>query len=63
MQLVHERARRGVADIDLVITRAEIDEATQAYRRMAGFALSALRSDPIPLVDQWATVIDGSVKR
>jgi 5-methylphenazine-1-carboxylate 1-monooxygenase len=65
MQLVHERAPDGFGDIDLVITRAEIDEATEAYRRTAGFALSALRCDPRSLVDQWATAIDepGDVER
>jgi len=57
MQLVHERAPDGFGDIDRVITRAEIDEATEAYRRTAGFALSALRTDPRSLVDQWATDI------
>ena len=46
MQLVHERAPDGFDDIDAVITRAEIDEVTEAYRRTAGFALQALRDDP-----------------
>jgi 5-methylphenazine-1-carboxylate 1-monooxygenase len=58
MQLVHERAPDGFSDIDKVITRAEIDEATEAYRSTAGFALSVLRADPRSLIDQWATVSD-----
>jgi len=60
MQLVHEWAPDGFGDIDQVITRAEIDEATEAYRRTAGFTLSAFRSDPSSLIDQWATVIEAS---
>jgi hypothetical protein len=52
MQLVHERAPEGFVDIDDVISRAEIDAATEAYRRTAGFALSALLDDPRSLVDQ-----------
>jgi len=52
MQLVHERAPDGFADIDDVITRAEIDEVTEAYRTTAGFALSALRDDPRSLIDR-----------
>jgi 2-polyprenyl-6-methoxyphenol hydroxylase-like FAD-dependent oxidoreductase len=56
MQLVHERAPDGFADIGSVITRDEIDEVTEAYRRTAGFALSALRADPRSLVDQTADV-------
>ena len=43
MQLVHERAPDGFDDIDDVITEAEIDEVTEAYRRTAGFALAALQ--------------------
>ena len=56
MQLVHERAPDGFTDIGSVITRAEIDEVTEAYRSTAGFALSALRADPRSLLDQWATI-------
>ncbi len=52
MQLVHERAPDGFDDIDAVITRTEIDEVTEAYRRTAGFALQALRDDPRSLIDQ-----------
>ena len=55
MQVVHERAPNGFDDIDRVISRAEIDEVTEAYRRTAGFALSALQADPRSLIDQWAT--------
>ena len=46
MQLVHERAPDGFDDVDDVITRAEIDEATEAYRSTAGFALAALPRRP-----------------
>ncbi len=56
MQVVHERAPEGFNDINTVITRAEIEEVTEAYRRTAGFALSALQADPRSLIDQWATV-------
>jgi 2-polyprenyl-6-methoxyphenol hydroxylase-like FAD-dependent oxidoreductase len=52
MQLVHERAPEGFVDIDDVISRAEIDAVTEAYRRTAGFALSSLLDDPRSLVDQ-----------
>jgi 2-polyprenyl-6-methoxyphenol hydroxylase-like FAD-dependent oxidoreductase len=52
MQLVHERAPDGFDDVDTVITRAEIDEVTESYRRTAGFALSALRDDPRSLIDR-----------
>ena len=51
MQLVHERAPDGFDDIDAVISRDEIDEVTEAYRRTAGFALAALRDDPRSLID------------
>ncbi|HUF97946.1 MAG TPA: flavin-dependent oxidoreductase [Ilumatobacter sp.] len=51
MQLVEERAPDGFASIDDVITRAEIDEVTDGYRRTAGFALAAL-SDGISLADR-----------
>ena len=52
MQLVHERAPDGFDDINTVITRAEIDEVTEAYRRTAGFALQSLRDDPRSLIEQ-----------
>jgi 2-polyprenyl-6-methoxyphenol hydroxylase-like FAD-dependent oxidoreductase len=52
MQLVHERAPDGFGDVDAVITRAEIDEVTEGYRRTAGFALSTLRDDPRSLIDR-----------
>ena len=55
MQVVHERAPNGFDDIGQVISRAEIDEVTEAYRQTAGFALSALQADPRSLTDQWAT--------
>jgi hypothetical protein len=54
MQLVHQRAPDGFDDIDAVISRAEIDEVTESYRRTAGFALSALRDDPRSLIDRQA---------
>jgi 5-methylphenazine-1-carboxylate 1-monooxygenase len=52
MQLVHERAPDGFDDVNTVITRAEIDEVTEGYRRTAGFALDALRADSRSLIDQ-----------
>jgi 5-methylphenazine-1-carboxylate 1-monooxygenase len=55
MQLVHERAPDGFSDVDSVITNAEIDEVTEAYRHTGGFALSALRTDPRSVIEQWAT--------
>lgn len=42
MQLVEERAPDGFTRIDDVISRAEILEVTDGYRRTAGFALEAL---------------------
>jgi 2-polyprenyl-6-methoxyphenol hydroxylase-like FAD-dependent oxidoreductase len=51
MQLVHERAPDGFDDIDDVISRTEIDEVTESYRRTAGFALSAMVDDPRSLID------------
>jgi len=42
MQLVHERAPNGFTSIDDVISRDEILEVTEGYRRTAGFALEAL---------------------
>ncbi len=44
---------RGIRPTSMtVITRDEIDEVTLAYRRTAGFALSALGDDPRSLIDQ-----------
>jgi 2-polyprenyl-6-methoxyphenol hydroxylase-like FAD-dependent oxidoreductase len=54
MQLVHERAPNGFDDVDTVISRAEIDDVTDAYRRTAGFALNALRDDRRSLLQQWS---------
>ena len=51
MQLVEERAPHGFDRIDDVITRSEIDEITEGYRRTAGFALAAL-DDPTSLADR-----------
>ena len=59
MQLVHERAPDGFDDITTVISRAEIDDVTEAYRRTAGFALQGLRDDPRSLIDQPLNVTDG----
>ena len=42
MRLVHERAPDGFDDINGVISREEIDEVTESYRRTAGFAVEAL---------------------
>jgi len=47
-----ERAPDGFDDIDAVITRAEIDDVTESYRRTAGFALSTLRDHPRSLIDR-----------
>jgi 2-polyprenyl-6-methoxyphenol hydroxylase-like FAD-dependent oxidoreductase len=44
MKLVEERAPDGFDDIDEVITRAEIDQATEKYRQTAGFAVASLAS-------------------
>jgi 5-methylphenazine-1-carboxylate 1-monooxygenase len=42
MKLVEERAPDGFTKIDEVITRDEIDQATEQYRKTAGFALASL---------------------
>jgi 2-polyprenyl-6-methoxyphenol hydroxylase-like FAD-dependent oxidoreductase len=55
MQIVHDRAPHGFDDVDAVITRAEIEDATESYRQTAGFALSALRDDPRSLLVQCAS--------
>ncbi len=55
MQIVEERAPEGFTDIDEVISRAEIDQATEHYRRTAGFALAALASG-VSAMDAIATV-------
>ena len=44
MKLVHDRAPDGFDDIADVITHDEILDATDGYRRTAGFALEALAS-------------------
>jgi 5-methylphenazine-1-carboxylate 1-monooxygenase len=51
MKLVEERAPDGFADIADVITPDEIAEATDGYRRTAGFALAAL-ADGVSLADR-----------
>jgi len=38
MQLAHERAPDGFADIEDVIPRAELEEIAARYKRLAGFA-------------------------
>jgi 2-polyprenyl-6-methoxyphenol hydroxylase-like FAD-dependent oxidoreductase len=43
MKLVHERAPEGFTDIGSVISREEIAQVTEEYRRTAGFALAALQ--------------------
>ncbi len=52
---MHERVPDEFDDVDTVISRAEIDDVTEAYRRTAGLALAALEADPRSLIDQWAT--------
>jgi 2-polyprenyl-6-methoxyphenol hydroxylase-like FAD-dependent oxidoreductase len=42
MQLVEQRDPDGTSGVAAVITAAEIDAATEGYRRTAGFALAAL---------------------
>lgn len=51
MQLVEERAPDGFDRLDDVITKDEILEVTDGYRRTAGFALEAL-ADGISLADR-----------
>jgi 2-polyprenyl-6-methoxyphenol hydroxylase-like FAD-dependent oxidoreductase len=51
MQLVEERAPDGFDRIDDVISRAEILEVTDGYRRTAGFALEAL-ADGVSIADR-----------
>lgn len=51
MKLVEDRAPDGFADIADVITPDEIAEATDGYRRTAGFALAAL-ADGVSLADR-----------
>ncbi len=51
MQLVEERAPHGFDRLADVITPAEIAEATDGYRRTAGFALEAL-ADGVSLADR-----------
>ena len=46
MQLVYERAPDGFDAIGTVISREEIDQVTENYRRTAGFALAALPGRP-----------------
>ena len=38
MQLAHERAPDGFADIEDVIPRVELEEIAARYKRLAGFA-------------------------
>jgi 2-polyprenyl-6-methoxyphenol hydroxylase-like FAD-dependent oxidoreductase len=51
MALVEERAPDGFGRIDDVISKAEIDEVTEGYRRTAGFAVSDLERG-ISLLDE-----------
>jgi 5-methylphenazine-1-carboxylate 1-monooxygenase len=48
MKLVEDRAPAGFTNINDVITPAEILEATDGYRRTAGFALAALAAPTAP---------------
>jgi 2-polyprenyl-6-methoxyphenol hydroxylase-like FAD-dependent oxidoreductase len=49
MQLVHERAPHGFARIEDVLSRAELEEAASAYKRIAGFDKDELNARP-PIV-------------
>jgi 5-methylphenazine-1-carboxylate 1-monooxygenase len=51
MAIVEERAPGGFERIDDVISRAEIDEVTEGYRRTAGFAVSDLEKG-VSLLDE-----------
>ena len=51
-----ERAPDGFDDVDDVITRAEIDEATEAYRRRPGSRSPRCATTRRSLVDQVADV-------
>lgn len=51
MQLVEQRAPDGFERLDDVITRDEVLEVTDGYRRTAGFALDAL-ADGVSLADR-----------
>jgi 2-polyprenyl-6-methoxyphenol hydroxylase-like FAD-dependent oxidoreductase len=55
MQLVEQRAPNGFTDINEVISRAEIDQVTEQYRRTAGFAVASLASG-VSVMDAIATV-------
>ena len=46
MQLAHERAPNGFADLDAVISKAERDEIAANYKRLAGFDKEALSTRP-----------------
>ena len=46
MQLVEERAPSGFERLADVITPDEILQATDGYRKMAGFSLQQLRDRP-----------------
>ncbi len=49
MQLVETRAPAGFARIDDVLSRAELEDAASAYKRLAGFDKDALNARP-PIV-------------
>jgi 2-polyprenyl-6-methoxyphenol hydroxylase-like FAD-dependent oxidoreductase len=53
MKLVHERAPEGFSDIGAVISPEEIAQATEDYRRTAGFALAALQRSTSLLDDPY----------
>ena len=42
MQIVEERAPQGFADLDIVISRAELEAIAAAYKQIAGFDRDAL---------------------
>jgi hypothetical protein len=48
MQLAHERAPDGFADIDDVIPRVELEEIAARYTQLAGFAPEQVNGVKVP---------------
>jgi 2-polyprenyl-6-methoxyphenol hydroxylase-like FAD-dependent oxidoreductase len=46
MQLVHERAPDGFADVTDVLSRQELEDIANNYKRVAGFQVDALNAKP-----------------
>ncbi len=46
MEIVEQRAPDGFTNLDDVISRAELEEISAAYKRTAGFAPDGLNSRP-----------------